>query len=199
MANILLLDNIDSFTYNIVDQLRKLKHKVLIYRNTISYKIILEYLNRIINPILILSPGPGTPKKAGCMLKLISNIRGKIPIIGICLGYQAIIEFYGGKVINSNKIMHGHSSLILHDNKDMFSKIKNPIRVARYHSLIGIINKKNNKLIINSKHKNIIMSIRNNIDRICGFQFHPESILTTYGISILEYSILWSLKFYKNE
>ncbi|UDG80400.1 glutamine amidotransferase-related protein [Candidatus Annandia pinicola] len=198
MANILLLDNIDSFTYNIVDQLRKFKHNVLIYRNTISYKVILKYLNNIRNPILILSPGPGKPKEAGCMLKLISYVKGKIPIIGICLGYQAIIEFYGGKVINSNKIMHGHSSLILHDNKDMFFKIKNPIRVARYHSLVGII-KKNNKLIINSKHKNIIMSIRNNIDRICGFQFHPESILTTYGISILEYSILWSLKFYKDE
>ncbi|AZP36412.1 Anthranilate synthase component 2 [Candidatus Annandia adelgestsuga] len=196
MANILLIDNIDSFTYNLVDQLRKLKHKVLIYRNTISYKFILKCLNKIKNPILILSPGPGKPKNSGCMPKLIFNIKGKIPIIGICLGYQAIIESYGGKIINSKKIMHGYSSLIKHDNKNMFYNIKNPIQVARYHSLIGVNIK--NKLVVNSKYKNIVMSVRNNKDKICGFQFHPESILTTYGSSILESSILWSLKFYKN-
>ena len=98
MATLLLLDNIDSFTYNLVDLLRSQHHQVIIYRNDVSASFIEKQLNQLDNPILMLSPGPGTPSQAGCMPELLNRMLGKLPIIGICLGHQAIIEAYGGKV-----------------------------------------------------------------------------------------------------
>lgn len=187
--NILLLDNMDSFTYNLVDQLRTLNQNVLIYRNQININIIFQKLHEIQNPILMLSPGPGKPEEAGCMLKLIEKVKGKIPIIGICLGHQAIIKSYGGKIVSAGEILHGKASLIEHDGKEMFSKICNPFTVARYHSLIG--EKIPNTLTINSFLKRTVMSVRSNIDKVCGFQFHPESILTTEGTLFLEKVIKW--------
>ncbi|CAL4326022.1 Anthranilate synthase component 2 (plasmid) [Buchnera aphidicola (Mindarus abietinus)] len=187
--NILLLDNMDSFTYNLVDQLRTLNQNVLIYRNQINLNIILKKLHKIENPILMLSPGPGKPEEAGCMLKLIKKVKGKVPIIGICLGHQAIIKSYGGEIVSAGEIQHGKSSLIEHDGKEMFLKIPNPFAVARYHSLIG--KKIPKTLIINSFLKKIVMSVRNDVDRVCGFQFHPESILTTKGTLFLKEVIRW--------
>jgi len=98
MADILLLDNIDSFTYNLVDQLRASGHQVVIYRNQVAADVIIERLATMNNPILVLSPGPGTPAAAGCMPELLQRLRGNLPIIGICLGHQAIVEAYGGYV-----------------------------------------------------------------------------------------------------
>lgn len=190
MADILLLDNIDSFTYNLVDQLRSNKHKVLIYRNYISPEFIIKILSAMHRPILMLSPGPGTPSNAGCMSYLIKKLHGHIPIIGICLGHQAIIEFYGGNIVQAEEIVHGKVSPIYHDNKNMFKGIKNPMLVARYHSLIGT--KIPRKLIINAHFKNIVMAVRNDENRICGFQFHPESILTTQGANLLNQTIAWA-------
>lgn len=179
----------DSFTYNLVDQLRTLGHHVLIYRNHINVNVILKKLKNVKNPILVLSPGPGNPEDAGCMIKLIEKVKSKIPVIGICLGHQAIIKSYGGEITSANEILHGKASLIKHDEKEMFFNISNPFTVARYHSLIGT--KIPNTLVINSFFKNIVMSVRNNTDRICGFQFHPESIITTKGTFFLERVIEW--------
>ncbi|CAL4324776.1 Anthranilate synthase component 2 [Buchnera aphidicola (Sipha maydis)] len=189
MSEILLLDNFDSFVYNLVDQLKNSLHKVVIYRNNVSIKKIITKISHMKKPILMLSPGPGIPENSGCMMEIISIFHGKIPIVGICLGYQAIIKFYGGKISPVKKIIHGKSSLIKHDRKHMFKNIKNPIHVARYHSLIC----KNIPKIftINSKKNKIVMSIRNNNLRICGFQFHPESILTTEGQKIMDNTITW--------
>ncbi|CAL4324749.1 aminodeoxychorismate/anthranilate synthase component II [Buchnera aphidicola] len=189
MSEILLLDNFDSFVYNLVDQLENSLHKVVIYRNNVSIKKIIHKISYMKNPILMLSPGPGIPNNAGCMMEIISFFNGKIPIIGICLGYQAIVQFYGGKISPIKKIIHGKSSPIQHDGKYMFKNIQNPVHIARYHSLIC----KNipKILTINSKFKNIVMSIRNNHHRICGFQFHPESILTTEGKKIMDNTIKW--------
>ena len=191
MANILLLDNIDSFTYNLVDQLRIKKNIVLVYRNTVNAKIILDHIRKIKNPILMLSPGPGIPKKAGCMLHLIEALKGKIPIIGICLGHQAIVEAYGGLVGYSKEVFHGKASLIEHDGLEMFKGLPNPLSVARYHSLI--CQKIPPHFVINSHFKKMIMSIRNNKDKVCGFQFHPESILTPYGDQLIEKVLNWVL------
>lgn len=194
MANILLLDNIDSFTYNLVEQLRNQKNNVLIYRNTVDIKIILNSLKKLKNPILMLSPGPSSPKNAGCMLDLIKKVKGHVPIIGICLGHQAIVEAYGGIIGYAGEIIHGRASLINHDGLEMFRDIPQPLPVARYHSLI--CNKIPKSFIINSYFEKMIMSVRNNLDRVCGFQFHPESILTTCGDQILEKIINWaSLKY----
>lgn len=195
MADILLLDNLDSFTYNLVEQLRNKNNNVLIYRNNVNIKIILNSINKIKNPILTLSPGPSTPKNAGCMLNLINEVKGKIPIVGICLGHQAIVEAYGGIIGYAGEIFHGKASLINHDGLEMFEGLPQPLPVARYHSLI--CNKIPKNFIINSYFNDMIMSVRNNLDYVCGFQFHPESILTTSGALLLEKIIDWASSKYK--
>lgn len=191
MANILFIDNVDSFTYNLVDQLRNSKHCVTVYRNTIPADVIIEKLSQMQNPILMLSPGPGTPSEAGCMPELLERLKGKLPIIGICLGHQAIVESYGGSIVPAGDILHGKASLIEHDEQAMFKGLPNPLPVARYHSLKG--ENIPNTLTINALCNNIVMAVRNDHDQVCGFQFHPESILTTQGVKLLEQTIEWAL------
>lgn len=192
MVNIVLLDNMDSFTYNLVDQLRTCKHRVWIYTNRLPVSIIINKLIKITNPVLVLSPGPGVPNKSECMMHLINKLKGHIPIIGICLGYQAIIQSYGGSISQLKEIFHGRSSLIDHDGLAMFANIPNPLLVGRYHSLIGI--RIPNNLKVNAYYQNsIAMAVRNDRDRICGFQFHPESILTTYGTQLIHQTIEWTI------
>lgn len=191
MANILFIDNVDSFTYNLVDQLRNSKHCVTVYRNTIPADVIIEKLSQMQNPILMLSPGPGTPSEAGCMPELLKRLKGQLPIIGICLGHQAIVESYGGSIVPAGDILHGKASLIEHDEQAMFRGLPNPLPVARYHSLKG--ENIPNTLTINALCNNIVMAVRNDHDRVYGFQFHPESILTTQGVKLLEQTIEWAL------
>ncbi|CAL4326065.1 Anthranilate synthase component 2 (plasmid) [Buchnera aphidicola (Protaphis terricola)] len=195
MTNILLLDNIDSFTYNLVDQLRKTNNNVIIYRNTVNINVILSVIKQMFQPILMLSPGPSTPENAGCMLHLINEVKGSIPIVGICLGHQAIIEAYGGSIGYAGEVFHGRASFINHDGLEMFSGLSQPLPVARYHSLI--CNKIPKNFIINSYFNNMVMSVRNNIDHVCGFQFHPESILTTDGTALLQNIIYWGAMKYR--
>ncbi|WP_392552309.1 bifunctional anthranilate synthase glutamate amidotransferase component TrpG/anthranilate phosphoribosyltransferase TrpD [Orbus wheelerorum] len=187
MANILFLDNIDSFTYNLVDQLRYSGHHVTIYRNTLPADLIIEKLSQLTNPILFLSPGPGAPSQAGCMPELLQRLKGQLPIIGICLGHQAIVESYGGTIVPAGDILHGKASLIKHDGKQMFKGLPNPLPVARYHSLKG--ENIPASLTINAMFDNIVMAVRNDHDRIYGFQFHPESILTINGVQLLNQTI----------
>lgn len=191
MANILFLDNVDSFTYNLVDQLRHNQHNVTIYRNTIPADVIIEKLSQMQNPILMLSPGPGAPSEAGSMPELLKRLKGKLPIIGICLGHQAIVESYGGMIVPAGDILHGKASLIEHDGQAMFKDLPNPLPVARYHSLKGENIPKT--LTVNAMCNNIVMAVRNDQDRVCGFQFHPESILTIQGVKLLEQTIAWAL------
>lgn len=191
MANILFLDNVDSFTYNLVDQLRHNQHNVTIYRNTIPADEIIEKLSQMQNPILMLSPGPGAPSEAGSMPELLKRLKGKLPIIGICLGHQAIVESYGGMIVPAGDILHGKASLIEHDGQAMFKDLPNPLPVARYHSLKGENIPKT--LTVNAMCNNIVMAVRNDQDRVCGFQFHPESILTIQGVKLLEQTIEWAL------
>ncbi|XBC40746.1 MAG: gamma-glutamyl-gamma-aminobutyrate hydrolase family protein [Buchnera aphidicola (Nurudea yanoniella)] len=192
MNDILLLDNIDSFTYNLVDQFRINDYKVFIYRNTVSIETILKKISKMHNPILVLSPGPGNPDNAGCMPKLLKLVKGRIPIIGICLGHQAIVKLYGGDVKYSGEILHGKSSLINHDKKAMFYNMPNPLPVARYHSLV--CSNIPDELTINAYYNNMVMAVRNNKEKVCGFQFHPESILTTRGTELLKNVMDWISK-----
>lgn len=191
MADILLLDNFDSFTYNLVDQLRSFGHHVVVYRNNLPVETLTERLSSMENPVLMLSPGPGAPADAGSMPGLLKAMRGKVPIIGICLGHQAIVESYGGIVGQAGEILHGKASAISHDGQAMFSGLPNPLPVARYHSLVG--SNIPADITVNATFNGMVMAIRNDEDKVCGFQFHPESILTTQGAKLLEQTLAWAL------
>lgn len=192
MSNVLLLDNFDSFTYNLVDILRSFGQNVLIYRNNSKVYDLMTALEYMEDPIFVISPGPGTPNNAGCLLEMIHQLKGKIPILGICLGHQAIVQAYGGHVYHATNIMHGKSSNITHDEQDMFQNLPNPLAVARYHSLLCKSIPKN--LCINAHFKTMVMAVKQPIDRICGLQFHPESILTPNGIELMHNILLWLRK-----
>ncbi|TCP95385.1 anthranilate synthase component II [Cricetibacter osteomyelitidis] len=191
MAKILFIDNFDSFTYNLVDQFRTLGHEVQIYRNDCSLKLLQQLALAEPNTILALSPGPGNPAEAGNLLPLIKSLADKVPMIGICLGHQALIEAFGGKVIHAGEVLHGKISKINHDNQDMFAGLQNPMPVARYHSLMG--SDLPDELVVNADYNGIVMAIRHQSLPICGFQFHPESILTVQGSQLLKQAIDWLL------
>lgn len=191
MADILLLDNFDSFTYNLVDQLRAFGHNVVIYRNNVPADQLIARLQQMENPVLMLSPGPGAPSEAGCMPELLQALRGQLPIIGICLGHQAIVEAYGGHVGQAGEILHGKASAIDHDDQGMFAGLTNPLPVARYHSLVG--SNIPDGLTVNATYNGMVMAVRDDANRVCGFQFHPESILTSQGARLLEHTLTWAL------
>lgn len=192
MANILFVDNFDSFTYNLVDQFRQLGHSVTIFRNDYPLQAFLEKALMTENCIVALSPGPGNPQEAGNLLAIIRELKGKVPMIGICLGHQAIIEALGGDVIHTGQVLHGKVSKIEHDNQAMFTGLNNPMPVARYHSLMG--DNLPDELEVNARFGDIVMAIRHKHLPICGFQFHPESILTVEGTRLLKQSVEWLLK-----
>lgn len=191
MANILFVDNFDSFTYNLVDQFRELGHNVTIFRNDYPLQ---DFLDKALNTpecLIALSPGPGTPAEAGNLLEIIRQLKGKVPMIGICLGHQALFDALGGKVVHTGAVLHGKVSKIEHDNQAMFAGINNPMPVARYHSLMG--EDVPEGFVVNAKYEHIIMAIRHETLPICGFQFHSESILTVEGTKLLKQSVEWLL------
>jgi len=164
---------------------------VLIYRNNVPADTLIDRLQKMEKPVLMLSPGPGAPAEAGCMPELLQRLRGQLPIIGICLGHQAIVEAYGGHVGQAGEILHGKASAIEHDGAAMFQGLSNPLPVARYHSLVG--SNIPEELTINASYNGMVMAVRHDADRVCGFQFHPESILTTQGAHLLEQTLDWAL------
>jgi len=192
MANIVFIDNFDSFTYNLVDQFRSLGHQVTIYRNHIAAQVIEKAVLDLANPVVLLSPGPGAPADAGCMPELIQRLKGKVPMIGICLGHQAIVEAYGGKVAGAGKIVHGKVSMMEHQNHAIYNNLPSPLAIARYHSLVAT--HVSEQLSITAEVDGLVMSVVQEQDKVCGFQFHPESIMTTYGATLLANAIEWALE-----
>ena len=187
-TTIFLLDNFDSFTYNLVDELKTLGYELIVYRNNVPAATIFRKMQDCPNnKILMLSPGPGNPKQAGCMLDLIHLVRGIYPIIGICLGHQAIVEAYGGEVGGTGEIVHGKASLIDHTGHLVFNGLSNPLSVARYHSLMAT--KVPDTLDIIAQYNDIPMAVVSKLDKVLGYQFHPESILTTFGSKLLKQSL----------
>lgn len=192
MTKLFMLDNLDSFTYNLVDEFQCLGFEPSVYRNTLSadfiFEKMLEHTQKTSEPVLlVLSPGPGEPSKAGCLMELIKKCAGRIPMLGICLGHQALIEHYGGQVERADEIVHGKASNISHSGTGAFNKIQNPLPVARYHSLVG--NNIPDELDIIADYNGMCMAISSDTDAILAFQFHPESILTTFGSTLLAQSI----------
>jgi anthranilate synthase component 2 len=192
MTKLFMLDNLDSFTYNLVDEFQCLGFEPSVYRNTLSADFIfnkmLEHTQKTSEPVLlVLSPGPGEPNKAGCLMALIKMCVGRIPMLGICLGHQALIEHYGGRVDRAEEIVHGKASSITHSGSGAFNNIQNPLPVARYHSLIGKDIPKTIDVI--AEYNGMCMAISKEEDAVLAFQFHPESILTTFGATLLAQSI----------
>lgn len=188
--HIILIDNFDSFTYNLVDQFRTLGCLVTVYRNDLPAEIIEKSVLSVTNPILVFSPGPGAPSQAGCMPALILTFKGKVPMIGICLGQQAITQAYGGKVSKAAQIVHGKASLMRHNGHPVFGQLENPLAVARYHSLVATVVPPSLKVIADVD--GLVMAVVNDRDRVVGFQFHPESILTTQGAELLSNTLAWA-------
>ena len=187
-TTLFFLDNFDSFTYNLVDQFKTSGYPVKIYRNNQSAEQIKSHIDACDGDVvLVLSPGPGTPSAAGCMIDLITLCRGKIPMLGICLGHQALIEQYGGVVGQADEIQHGKSSLIAHCGDKMFAGLSQPLSVARYHSLVGTHVPTSLETV--AEYNGMCMSIYQAQDKVIGFQFHPESILTCEGAKLLENSL----------
>ena len=188
---IFLLDNYDSFTYNLVDQFRSLGSEVKVYRNTVPVAQLITAMEACEQqgqrPILVLSPGPGVPSAAGCMPELIMSCIGRFPILGICLGHQALVEHYGGVVESAGEIKHGKSSAISHNGQGVFANLSNPLPVARYHSLVGT-NIPSSLSVIADYH-GMTMAVQDTAKRVLGFQFHPESIMTTEGEQLLAQSL----------
>jgi anthranilate synthase component 2 len=187
---IYLLDNFDSFTYNLVDQFRSLGCEVVIYRNDVSADYVAEKLmNETGKKALVLSPGPGAPHEAGCMMELIGKVAGKVPMLGICLGHQAMVEYYGGKVERAPFVVHGKASPTFHNGQGVFANLPSPLPVARYHSLVAT--KVPDCLDVIATTDDMPMAILHPQHQAMGFQFHPESILTTLGSQLLTQTLAY--------
>lgn len=190
-TKLFMLDNLDSFTYNLVDEFQCLGFEPTVYRNTLDANFILSKINEHKKNtgediILVLSPGPGDPAHAGCLMELISLCAGKVPMLGICLGHQALIEHYGGTVGRADEIVHGKASPINHCGEGAFINIQNPLPVARYHSLVAT--KVPSSIDVIADYNDMPMAICRESDAVLAYQFHPESILTTFGATLLAQS-----------
>tara|TARA_B100000073_G_scaffold58356_1_gene43366 strand:- start:619 stop:1197 length:579 start_codon:yes stop_codon:yes gene_type:complete len=180
---ILLIDNYDSFTYNVKHYLNEVGAEVETYRND---EISIEDISNLKPKAIVLSPGPCTPNEAGICLNLIEELKNKFPILGICLGHQSIGQAFGAKIIKCKEIMHGKIDEMEHNNHQIFSNIKKNFSATRYHSLVIDPNTLPSDFIITAQTKNkIIMGIAHTLLPIYGFQFHPESIGTDVGKTLL--------------
>ncbi len=183
--NVLFIDNFDSFTYNLVDEFEKRDCKCLVYRNNVPIKKIHLIVKEFKPKLIVISPGPGKPADAGICIELVKAYKGELPIFGVCLGHQCIVEAFGGTVGKASEIVHGKSSKIKHDGKRIFTGLENPFQAARYHSLAGKKIPECLKITANSRDEKV-MAVRHKKYFIEGVQFHPESILTTSGGKIIE-------------
>ena len=180
----LLIDNYDSFTYNLYHYLQTSKCKVDVVRND---KITSKEITKKKYKKIVISPGPGNPDQAGNCLKIVKDLSKKIPVLGVCLGHQIIGQAYGAKIISAKKLMHGKTSKIIHNKKGIFKGLKNNITGTRYHSLIVDRKSLNKDFLVTAETKDkIIMGIMHNKYNIHGVQFHPESINTKVGIKLIE-------------
>lgn len=180
---LLVIDNYDSFTYNLVQYLGELGEDVQVYRND---KITMDQIEELRPSRIVISPGPCTPKEAGISVEAIRRFGGKIPILGVCLGHQSMAVAFGGEVIRAQRLMHGKTSQITHDDKTIFRSLPNPFEATRYHSLIvNRINLPDCLEISAETAEGEIMGLRHKTICVEGVQFHPESILTTVGKDLL--------------
>jgi anthranilate synthase/aminodeoxychorismate synthase-like glutamine amidotransferase len=180
---LLLVDNYDSFTYNLVQAFLVLRADVRVYRND---ALDVEQANALAPTHLVISPGPGTPADAGISMTLIRAFAGRIPVLGVCLGHQSIVEAFGGRVVRADRLMHGKTSLVEHDARSVFEDVPQPCEVGRYHSLIAAPDEMPAELEVSARtREGEIMGVRHRTFTVEGVQFHPESILTPEGPKLI--------------
>lgn len=180
---ILVVDNYDSFTYNLVQMIGEITPDIEVHRND---KITVEQIGHMKPDRIIISPGPGRPEQAGITIDLIRTHGEAIPILGVCLGHQAIAVAYGGEVVSAGEIVHGKPSRISHKNSGIFQNAPNPFDATRYHSLLVEKDTLPESLTITAETEDgLIMGIRHKMHPVTGVQFHPESILTQHGIILI--------------
>jgi len=180
---VFVLDNYDSFTYNLVQYLGELGAEVEVYRND---ELTVEQVEALKPERILLSPGPCTPGEAGILVPLIKHMAGNAPILGVCLGHQAIGEAFGGKVVRAAQLMHGKTSPVAHDGKGVFEGLPTPLTCTRYHSLIVDEDGLPAELEVTARTGSVIMGLRHRMLAIEGVQFHPESVLTEGGHQMIK-------------
>ncbi len=181
---LLMIDNYDSFTFNIVQYLRELGEEVVVYRND---KITLTKIEELAPQRLVISPGPCTPNEAGISVTAIKHFAGKLPILGVCLGHQSIGQAYGGRIVRAERLMHGKTSPIFHDGRELYAGLPDPFDATRYHSLLVERDSLPECLEITAwTEEGEIMGMRHRELPVWGMQFHPESILTVTGMDMLK-------------
>jgi para-aminobenzoate synthetase component 2 len=181
---ILMIDNYDSFTFNLVQFLGELGQELVVKRND---EVTIEEIEELAPSFLMVSPGPCSPNEAGISMRVIEHFAGKIPIFGVCLGHQSIAQVFGGDVVRASRLMHGKTSQMYHDGKTIFADIPNPFTATRYHSLIVKKETLPDCLEISSwTEEGEIMGIRHKTLPVEGVQFHPESIMTSHGKELLK-------------
>ena len=179
---VFILDNYDSFTYNLVQYLGELGAEVQVGRND---QFTVEQIDALKPERIVLSPGPCTPQEAGISIPLVRHFAGKIPILGVCLGHQAIGAAFGGRIVRAPRLMHGKTSAVEHDGRTIFRGIRSPMTCTRYHSLIVSEDGLPEELQISARSEGLIMGLRHRSFPIEGVQFHPESVLTEDGMRLL--------------
>jgi anthranilate synthase/aminodeoxychorismate synthase-like glutamine amidotransferase len=178
-ARLLLIDNYDSFTYNLVQAFMVLGAEVLVHRND---SITVDQAKSLKPTHLCISPGPGTPYDAGVSMRMIEAFAGDVPIFGVCLGHQSLVEVFGGKVVRAGRLMHGKTSLVHHDGQSILKNMPEPFEAGRYHSLIAQPDSLPDTLEVTARtDEGEIMGVRHKAFNIEGVQFHPESVLTPEG------------------
>jgi anthranilate synthase/aminodeoxychorismate synthase-like glutamine amidotransferase len=182
-VRMLLIDNYDSFTYNLVQAFAAMGASVMVYRNdaiSVDESVALEPTH------LVISPGPGRPEDAGVSLEMIGAYAGKLPVLGVCLGHQSIVQQHGGEIVRADRLMHGKTSMVKHDGKSLFAGLSNPFEVGRYHSLCAEEESLPGELIVTAQtDRGEIMGVRHKTLPIEGVQFHPESVLTPEGDALM--------------
>lgn len=180
---ILMIDNYDSFTYNLVQYLGELGEELIVRRND---EITIEQIEELGPDFLMISPGPCSPDEAGISLEAIKHFAGSIPVFGVCLGHQSIAQVFGGDVVRAERLMHGKTSEVMHDGQTIFNGLQNPLVATRYHSLIVKADTLPDCFTVSAQTKEgEIMAIRHNELPVEGVQFHPESIMTSFGKEML--------------
>ncbi|MGK2906186.1 MAG: anthranilate synthase component II [Desulfuromonadales bacterium] len=180
---LLMIDNYDSFTYNLVQYLRELGEEVVVYRND---QITLAEIEKLKPVRMVISPGPCTPNEAGISVPAIKHFAGRLPILGVCLGHQSIGQAYDGRIVRAERLMHGKTSPVFHDGRDLFTGLPDPFDATRYHSLLVERASVPECLEVTAwTLEEEIMGLRHRELPVWGVQFHPESILTVNGLAML--------------
>ena len=191
MSSVLFVDNFDSFTFNLVDEFAKRGAMVEVWRNDTPAEQLLKLAEALPAPqLLLISPGPGTPRDAGSCLELVRLATGRIPVFGVCLGHQVIVEAFGGEVGAAPQIVHGKASSVTHGGTGIFAGLPSPLRVGRYHSLAAT--RLPDEVTATARLGEIVMAVEHTVHRIAGVQFHPESVLTPDGGRLIENILGWT-------